>query len=134
MGQAVPGQWGPIATPLGPNKIVKTENNFTKCLSHKSFNKASAVAEICRNLFPKEAYLNILVVDNSNKKISDYKDLKLKIEKDISNLKRFPEIIKRLKEAKRPIILLGGGVQGNQIIDLQKNLSKIEQKSFPTLR
>ena len=51
--------------------------------------------------------------------------MKLKIEKNISNLKRFPEIIKRLKEAKRPIILLGGGVQGNQIIDLQKNLSKI---------
>ena len=37
----------------------KTENNFTKCLDHKSFSKARAVADICMNLFPKEAYLNI---------------------------------------------------------------------------
>ena len=65
-----------------------------------------------------------LDVQASNKKISDYKDLKLKIEKDISNLKDFRNH-KRLKVAKRPIILLGGGVQGNQIIDLQKIFQKL---------
>ena len=75
---------------------------------------------------PGSVFIEIpLDVQASNKQINRYKDLKLKIKKNISNLKRFPEALKRLKQAKRPLILLGGGVQGINISNLQKNLSKI---------
>ena len=103
--------------------ITKKSTRLEEPINEFSFKSLCRLSSIGR---PGSVFIEIpLDVQASNKKISDYKDLKLKIEKNISHLKRFPEVIKRLKEAKRPIILLGGGVQGNQIIDLQKNLSKI---------
>ena len=100
-------------------KSIRLEKPINE-ISFKSLCRLSATGR------PGSVFIEIpLDVQASNIKISGYKNLKLKIEKNKSDLKKFPDFLKKLKQAKRPIILLGGGVQGNKINDLHKNLSKI---------
>ena len=103
--------------------ITKISIGLNEPINEKSFKNLCRTSSSGR---PGGVFIELpLDVQGSNKKISLYKNLNIKIQKQSKNIPDFPKLLKKLKNSKRPVILLGGGVQGHKIINLNKQLLKI---------